>query len=408
MKKYGHYAVLTIACLVGGMAGAAEVSPMPVATGGNSSLPRLVTGTDGSVYLSWVSRRGAMSSLSWSKLADGVWQPPQLVSQGDDWFINWADFPSLAVNDDTMAAHWLQLNPEGFYNYDVKAAFYHAGSRSWGEAITVNRDGVSAEHGFVSMLPLSEGKTFMAWLDGRYTRGNAGAGSGEVDDEGHGIDDAMSLHAGIFDRGGNVLDDWELDKQVCDCCQTDAALAESGPVVVYRDRSDHEIRDIYFTRLTDGRWSEPAAVHHDNWQIEGCPVNGPAVTAEGRRVAVVWFCAKDGLPEVKLALSGDSGASFSAPVIVAHESPIGRVGAAWLNSGKIALTWVDAQEETARLMLALYDAGGDLLDSVRITDISPSPLSGFPVIASSNNDAYVAWTDVSEEPRVKVVKVRFQ
>jgi hypothetical protein len=177
--------------------------------------------------------------------------------------------------------------------------------------------------------------------------------------------------------------------------------------VVYRNRSDEEIRDIYITRLIEGRWSEPSAVYQDNWQIDGCPVNGPSVTADGRNVAVVWFSAKNEFPEVKLALSGDSGASFSAPVTVAGKSPIGRVGTTYLASGKIALSWVDTQGESARLMLALYDAEGHLLDSVRIADTSPSPQSGFPVITSSNDDVYVAWTDISEEPRVKVAKVRF-
>ena len=51
-----------------------------------------------------------------------------------------------------------------------------------------------------------------------------------------------------------------IDELMCDCCQTDVALASSGPVAVYRDRSVAEIRDSYITRLIDGRWQNGVLV----------------------------------------------------------------------------------------------------------------------------------------------------
>ena len=41
-----------------------------------------------------------------------------------------------------------------------------------------------------------------------------------------------------------------LDARACDCCQTDAAMTSAGPVVVYRNRTEEEIRDIYIARGT--------------------------------------------------------------------------------------------------------------------------------------------------------------
>ncbi len=389
------------------LASDAEVSLLAIPVGSKSSLSRLVTDGNGDVYLSWVSRPDEMSILSYTKRLDGAWQPPQVIAQGDDWFINWADFPSLVVNEDTMAAHWLQMSAAGSYDYDVKAAFYDAASQSWGKAITVHSDGVVAEHGFVSMLPLSQGRTFIAWLDGRTTRvAAAGENSTAEKDEPY-QRGAMSVRAGIFARDGQALQEWELDGRTCDCCQTSAALAASGPVVVYRDRSDEEIRDIYITRLIAGRWSEPVAVHHDGWKIAGCPVNGPAVTAQGKHVAVAWFSARDDSPEVKLAWSNDSGATFSAPVMVAHEATVGRVGATYLAAGNIAVSWMATRGDAAQLMLGLYDAEGRLLDSVQVAATQASRQSGFPVIASSGDDVYVTWTDVAGDAQVMVARVRF-
>jgi hypothetical protein len=157
----------------------------------------------------------------------------------------------------------------------------------------------------------------------------------------------------------------------------------------------------------DGQWSEPAAVHHDGWKIAGCPVNGPAVTANKEQIAVVWFSARDDLPEVKLALSQDGGASFSAPVVVARETTNGRVGATWLASGNIALSWMNTRGDEAQLMLDLYDAGGNLLNQVQVAESKASRRSGFPVIASVGDDVYMTWTDIAGDAQVKVARIRF-
>lgn len=63
-------------------------------------------------------------------------------------------------------------------------------------------------------------------------------------------------------------------------------------------------------RATGNGWSEPAVIHEDAWQIHGCPVNGPAIAADGRRVAVAWFTAAEARAHVKAALSTDGGATF--------------------------------------------------------------------------------------------------
>ena len=54
-------------------------------------------------------------------------------------------------------------------------------------------------------------------------------------------------------------------------------------VVVYRDRSEKEVRDMSVVRFAGGRWSAPRTLAADGWEINGCPVNGPAVAADGAR-----------------------------------------------------------------------------------------------------------------------------
>ena len=363
-------------------------SPAPA----NSHLSRVVSDASGQVYLSWVSEEGDLARLSYSILTEKGWNSPVDISSGTDWFVNWADFPMLSVNESGMVAHWLRMSAEGTYDYNIEASFSDARNQQWSEPRVIHSDGVSAEHGFVSMLPLNKSNTLITWLDGRNTK--TGDEYGE-----------MTLRAGIFDNSGQNLREWELDSRACDCCQTSSAMTSSGPIVVYRDRSAGEIRDIAITRYVDGQWTEPSLVHQDNWQIAGCPVNGPSVSARDEQVAVAWFTAKDDTPKVQLALSSDGGASFAAPILVASPTTNGRVGTALLDSGKIIVSWIDTSSAEAKIMLSVFSSEAEPLQQFEVAKTSASRRSGFPIIESVEKLVYVSWTDLRDSPQVRVARV---
>ena len=373
---------------------AADVELLPSPAAENSSLSRVVSDESGNLYLSWVTQAEGSAGLYYSTLKETRWKKPQLVRRGEDWFINWADFPVLSVSAENKAAHWLRMSAEGTYDYDIDARFYDARTDSWSDTITPHKDGVSAEHGFVSMLPVGNGNTLMSWLDGRNTKTEAGYGE-------------MTLRAGIFSARGETLSEWELDARVCDCCQTSAAMSAAGPIIVYRDRSAEEIRDIYVTRYVNGDWTPPVAIHDDQWEIAGCPVNGPSVAAQGNFVAVGWFTAKDDSPKVQLALSTDSGQHFSAPILVSGPDTIGRIDTAILANGQVAVSWLDTKDETAELTVSRFSAGGSLIDTTVVAGMSASRRSGFPIIEAIGDDLFVTWTDISEGPEVRVARIDF-
>ena len=102
----------------------------------------------------------------------------------------------------------------------------------------------------------------------------------------------MTLRSAVIGSDGNVERSL-VDDMVCDCCQTSMTVSQGIPIVVYRDRTKGEIRDISFSRYIDQKWTEPQPIHEDGWKINGCPVNGPNIDSFEENV-VSWFSASKG------------------------------------------------------------------------------------------------------------------
>jgi len=136
--------------------------------------PNLHVSKDGQAFLSWVEYLNDTTDvLAFATLTDKEWSPPKIIAKGSNWFVNWADFPSIVSFNGYshhLAAHWLQKSAVGTYDYDVKIAQSLDGGTKWQLPFTPHTDGIAAEHGFVSMLPIGQDQIFATWLDGRYTK----------------------------------------------------------------------------------------------------------------------------------------------------------------------------------------------------------------------------------------------
>jgi len=256
------------------------------------------------------------------------------------------------------------------------------GGKNWNTSKILNEDGKKAEHGFVSLVPYNE-NYFASWLDGRNA---AQEGEGGHSDGHHG---QMTLRGAVIGKDGSKSNEWELDNRVCDCCQTTAAITTNGPVVIYRDRSDEEIRDMSIVRFVNGQWTEPKTIFPDNWKIAGCPVNGPRVDAIGNNLALAWFSSPDKKGQVNVVFSKDGGASFSSPIRVDEGETIGRVDIVLLNEKTAMVSWM----EGSSIKAAKIHADGTKEPSITIASSSQSRSSGFPQMTKSGNSILFAWMD---------------
>jgi hypothetical protein len=303
------------------------------------------------------------------------------------------------LGDGRLAAHYLQRpSPAagGTYSYDVRVVQSHDGGATWSEPVTPHLDGALAEHGFVSLFPAPADSLGVVWLDGRSFAAEFG-GSEE-----------MSLRNVSIGADGGIGSEKVIDMRTCECCQTSVAITDAGPVVAYRDRTEGEIRDIYLSRMVGDRWSEGRAVHRDEWEINGCPVNGPSVASDGRAsVVVAWFTAARDSALVMLSFSDDHGDNFGNAIRVDEGGPVGRVDVEMLADGSALVSWLEGGEgDGATVFVRRVTPDGRISTHQFVTASSGARSSGFPQMAISGDVVVFAWTDPGEPSRVRTGRTR--
>lgn len=361
----------------------------------SSAEPYLFTDAKGIVHLSWVQKKGE-SSLRFSTLVNDQWTAPVTISSGNNWFVNWADYPVVSSDAaGNMLAHFLEKSDTATFTYDIKLVASADAGKTWGKPTTLHDDGKKAEHGFVSITPYND-QFIAAWLDGRKT---GMEGNDHSKHEGH--HGEMTLRAALLDKKGTKTNEWELDGRICDCCQTTIAITENGPIIVYRDRSDDEIRDMSIVRFVNGEWTQPKTIFPDEWKIAGCPVNGPRADAVGNNVAIAWFSMKENKAQVKIIFSEDGGATFNPPIQIDEGKAIGRVDVVMLDKQSAMVSWM----EGSAIKALKVNADGTKGKAIIIAESSDSRTSGFPQMTKAGNQLIFAWTD-SKEKTIKLASLQ--
>jgi hypothetical protein len=367
-----------------------------------SRYPNLYQDSDGLIYMSWLAGiEEDIYALQYTTLKDGRWTMPGTVRVATDWFVNWADFPSLVgMNGEMVASHWLNKIEGGSYAYNVNIAFAGDGAGRWSEPITPHLDGTATEHGFVSLEPIADDKVLAIWLDGRNTEGRD---HNEYED----MDMAMTLRSAEISASGEITRKRVIDDAVCDCCQTDLVQVDDGFIAVYRNRTENEIRDIYISKYTleTGVWSEPRAVWNDGWEIRACPVNGPRIIADGDYVAVAWYTSAGDDSKVLLSRSADGGATFEEPITVTNENTIGRADLLFGTEGSVYVSWMNRVNEFGNIMIRRVTPDGSIGEPLTAGVTSSSRASGFPRIKLDGDEIFVAWTQTEPQLRIRTARI---
>jgi hypothetical protein len=332
--------------------------------------------------MSWIDGVAPDTTLKFAERTASGWSEPLAVVSGGEIIVNSADVPSVRpLGDGALVAQWLVENgvdPDDPDVYDLRLAWSADRGRTWTPPASPHDDGTRSQHGFASLFEMpGDSRSGLVWLDGRAAAG--------------GLIGDTALRAAVYNTGHVQVAQTVVDSRVCECCQTAAAVTSEGIVVAYRDRSPDEVRDISIVRSEGAGWSQPSPVHKDGWTINGCPVNGPAISAQGRDVAVAWFTVQDDAGRAFVAFSRDGGRSFGTPIRLDDVASAGRVQVVLLEDGSAAVTWIEsggvAQTFKARRVAADGRRGPALTIAARIGR------QQYPRLARHGRELLFAWVE---------------
>ncbi len=387
--------LVTAACV--GVTAQPSVDVLPTPSGPDSGMYSLAAGADGKTYLTWLEpAAGGGHALKFSRLTGREWSAPTQIAQGANWFVNWADHPSLtAARDGRLFVHWLVNTGQkaGSYGYAIRVQSSGDDGKTWSTVFEEGVRNVTDYSGFLSFLPGTEGMSAVYLTP-------LAPDTGAAHDANHGGGHIKTVGVVRFAPDGREIDRTIVDRDACSCCATDIAETSQGPIAVYRDHEPGEIRDISIVRRVNGTWTSPVPVHRDGWTIAGCPTNGPAVAASGPNVVVAWFTAAGDRPQVLAAFSSDAGASFAPPVRVDDGDPVGWAGVVMLEDGRTVVSWLERSGGAGHVRLREVSPT-TRSEALTVATAANGRATGIPMLARSGHDLIVAWRD----GRVKTARV---
>ena len=351
--------------------------------GDSSSEPQLSV-SDRGVLLSWIERVGTTTSLKFAEQTASGWTAPMTAASGPEWFLSYADVPSvMRMADGTLVAQWLETTDSFLEAYNLQLSYSTDDGETWAAPFMPHHDGTTSQHGFASFVEMPGSELGIVWLDGRNSEF-------DFDDPDTGT---MELRFTSFDANWEQTADVEIDHRACECCNTTAVMTSDGVLTAFRDRDENEIRDIGVSRLENGAWTPTTIVSADNWMIDLCPVNGPMLSARGQNVAAAWFTVKDDQGQAYVAFSSDAGRTWGTAIRVDDAGSLGRVDVEMLDDGSAIATWVEFAEGRSDFRLRLVAPSGERSAAITVTGVSGGRASGFPRMAQQGDELVFAWSE---------------
>jgi hypothetical protein len=337
--------------------------------------------------LSWIERKRngdtRFQMASWNGSAFGKMN---LVAESRQMFANWADIPSIVeAPSGDLYAHWLDRIGSKTYAYGVRIKRSTNRGETWKSVGWLHNDTSATEHGFVSLIP--DGRHVRAfWLDGRMMTKPKGK---------------MMLRTAIL-NGNQIKGERVLDDDVCTCCPTSAVQLAGRSMIVYRDRSPKEIRDISFIHGSGLKWSKPSTIQADNWLMPGCPVNGASIASGGGFIAISRFTVIKNKAHVILRLFKEGAIKSGKEIVLDKNAPLGRCATACAKDS-IYTVWIGLKNNQTVLKLAQVHPSGEIKRQSILAPIKGNRSSGMPRIILCNGYLWVSWT---EENRIRLGRLK--
>jgi hypothetical protein len=126
-------------------------------------------------------------------------------------------------------------------------------------------------------------------------------------------------------------------------------------------------------------------------------VNGPAISANGRTMAVAWFTAASGQGHSYAAFSPDAGRTWGAPIRLDAQASTGRVDIEMLADGTAVASWVEFSNQQAQFKARRVSSSGSPSEAVAVQGAAGGRAAGFPRMTRQGQELVFVWVEGGEE-----------
>ena len=242
------------------------------------------------------------------------------------------DPPTLAVGPNAeIYVGWTAKYPNGEKGTILNLSVSKDGGATFGEPVKVNDDVEPASHGMHSLAVAADGSVLMAWLDERYLHRKQAAVLPRsvfampaffhhTPTPAPPVEPDAELYFAVSKDGGRTFEpNRKLDAGVCPCCKTFIAVnGDARFAVGYRKVFNGKFRHIAVINAdANGKFAEPTELSNDQWELNACPVSGPALRfADGKLMAAWYSGGKAGPHGLYAAATGEEPGKFAAATAV--------------------------------------------------------------------------------------------
>lgn len=288
------------------------------------------------------------------------------------------------------------------------------GGRTYGGSVLVPGTDAPGNRGWEAIGADASGRVHAVWLDHRrlaapdatrtaaaHHHGEGGSSTVTAAGRPNGRPDgvAMAQQSDLyFDTLGDSAAPRALTPGVCYCCKTAIAFGRQDQILLaWRHVYPGNFRDMAFTSSADGgrTFSPPVRVSQDNWMLEGCPDDGPAMASDAAgRIHIVWpAVVVDRGTQVKAlfhAMSVD-GRTFQPRVRIPTQGQANHPQLAVAADGTLRLAWDESGTGTRHIV-----TGRGVVDADGRVSFTRTALAGevgvYPMVAAIPAGAMLAWT----------------
>lgn len=262
----------------------------------------------GTAWLAWADashvyvQQSADKGQTWSTPVAVNREPETVLAHGES-------RPKLALGPEgNVYVTWARGLGQRFTSHILFSRSTDGGKR-FSKPRIIHDDKQVIGHAFDSLMVGGEGRVLVAWLDGR--------DAAKAKQEGKTLNGSSLYYTWSGNGGRSFHKDKLVGTGTCQCCRLQTVADKDGlPIVMWRHILDGGIRDHVLVKFQD--WDTPGEMlrtSFEDWKIDACPHHGPGLSVDAwGRYHAVWFSGEPTRGGLFYAYSEDHGHSFSTPI----------------------------------------------------------------------------------------------